>query len=262
MKHQKILVLDIETAPIEAYIWRLFDENIGIDQLKTEWTVLSYCAKWLGKSQLIYEDAGGRGAAKVRDDKHLMKAIWGLLNEAELVIAQNGNSFDIKKINARLAMLGFGPYSPIRTIDTYRAAKQYFGFTSNKLQWLSEHLTDTPKDEHKKFPGFKLWAEVMKDNAAAWAEMRKYNQRDVVATEKVYMKLRPWIATHPNMGMYDDDDLPTCPKCGGKDMHKEGIRVTQQGRYQRYKCGDCGGWARGKKMLVGKETRMSKLVGL
>lgn len=263
MTKPKILTLDIETAPLEAYIWRLFDENVGLDQLKTEWTVLSYCAKWLGSKEIIYADAGGRGVGKVRDDYALLKGIRELLDEAEIVVAQNGNSFDLKKINARLAMHGFGPYSPVRKIDTYRAAKTYFGFTSNKLQWLAKHLTNAPKSEHKRFPGFELWAEVLKDNPKAWAEMKRYNIRDVRATEKLYLKLRPWIANHPNMGMYIDSAKPVCPKCAGTRFMRNGARATlQQGIYERLQCLTCGGWSRGKIMKVDKETRMSKLVGL
>ncbi len=31
---EKILVLDIETAPIVAHVWGLFDQNIGLNQIK------------------------------------------------------------------------------------------------------------------------------------------------------------------------------------------------------------------------------------
>lgn len=255
----RILTLDVETSPLESYHWRLWDEHISVDQVNVEWSILSYCAKWLDAPKLIYEDTGGRGKHRVRDDKGLLKSLWSLLDEADLVVAQNGNSFDIKKINSRLVMHGFAPYKPVRVIDTFLAAKRFFSFTSNKLAWLSKHLTNEPKDPHKQFPGFELWAEVLKDNPKAWAEMQKYNKRDVVATEKLYKRLRPWIRNHPNLGMYDLTDRPVCTNCGSARLQSRGTQVTQQGRYDRYQCQECGAWARGKRMNTAPRIRMSKL---
>lgn len=261
MTEPKILILDIETAPLASYHWRLWDENIGLDQIKDEWTILSYCAKWLNKKGVIYNDTGGRGVGKVRDDKALLKEIWELLDQADLVVAQNGNSFDIKKINARLAMHGFGPYSPIRKIDTKIAAKRYFSFTSNKLEWLAKHLTDTVKEKHRQFPGFELWVAVLQDLPAAWREMKKYNKRDVIATEKLYKVLRPWIADHPNMGVYSNAEKPLCTKCGSAHVTKQDVRSNkQQGAYARYRCQSCGGYSRAKIMMLPLEKRRSLLV--
>lgn len=255
----KILTVDIETAPIEAWAWGLWEQNIGLNQIKTEWSILSYCAKWLDKDILLYEDTSGRGPRKVRDDKKLCKALWWFLNEADIVVAQNGAAFDVKKINARLLMHGFMPYSPIRVVDTTLVAKKHFGFTSNKLAWLSEHLTDTPKDEHRKFPGFELWKECLKDNPEAWEEMRKYNQIDVLATEKVYLRQRPWISGHPNLAAYHDRLELSCPKCGGTDLQFRGSAVSQVGRYQRFQCKGCGGWGRTRKSSLGSIKRQSLL---
>ena len=257
-----VLVLDIETAPIESYTWGLWDQNVAVEQIKSEWSIISFAAKWLGQSKIIYHDTGGKGAKHVRDDKSLLAVLWCLLHKADIVVAQNGTSFDIKKINARLLMRGYTPYAPIRVVDTLTAAKRYFAFTSNKLAWLSQHLTDAPKSNHGKFPGFTLWVECMKDNPAAWKEMKKYNIQDVVATEKLYKKLRPWIVNHPNMATYHSGDVTRCPKCGSEHITKQGSRTTQSGAYQQYRCRTCLGWSRGKTMLLTKDKRKSLLVSL
>ena len=255
----EILVLDVETLPIEAYVWKIWDENIGLEQIQTEWSIAAFGAKWLGQKGVIYADTGGRGKRKVRDDKALCRQMWALLDDADIVITQNGTSFDIKKINARMAMHGLLPYSPIRHVDTYRAAKKHFGFTSNRLAWMSAHFTDTPKSEHKRFPGFELWKECLKDNPAAWAEMKAYNIRDVVATENVYLKFRPWISGHPNLSIYNGGEAPTCPKCDSPLMQARGRSVTQAGTYHRYQCQNCGGWSRGRQMTTGPKERKEKL---
>lgn len=256
----RILTLDIETAPLEVATWGLWEQNIGLEMLNVDWSILSYSAKWLGDPKVLYADTGGRGKKHVRDDSKLLGELWVLLDEADIVVAQNGIAFDVKKINARLIGAGFKPYSPVRIIDTMIVAKRHFAFTSNKLAHLTGKLTKTKKSTHKTFAGFSLWAECLKDNPKAWAEMKKYNTADTVSTEELYLVLRPWIAGHPNVAMYSDSEEIQCPKCGGTDLAKNGSAFTQSGSYQRYKCA-CGGFARSKVTQTSKEKRRAGLVG-
>jgi predicted RNA-binding Zn-ribbon protein involved in translation (DUF1610 family) len=260
MTSPRILTFDIESAPVEAFVWGLWDQNVGLDFIKVDWSTLSFAAKWLDSKKIIYQDTGGRGKNKVRDDKPLMKTLWELLNEADIVVAQNGKKFDVRKVNARFIQHGIGPPSPYRVIDTMLVARKHFAFTSQKLAHTSTILTDTPKDSHRKFPGFELWKECLADNPAAWAEMKKYNKQDVVATEKVYLKMRPWIDQHPNVGAYDPSDAHTCPKCGSDQLQRRGVSVTQQGQYPRMQCQNCGGWSRGKTALIPLNKRKMLLV--
>lgn len=257
----RILTLDVETAPIEAYVWGLFDNNVALNQIKTEWSILSYAAKWLGEKKIIYEDTSGRGAKKVRDDKRLMRGLHELLDEAEIVVGQNHKKFDLRKINARFIEHGYKPPSPFHTVDTTIEARRYFGFTSKKLEWMSKHLTDTPKDSHKEFPGFELWTECLSDNPRAWREMKKYNIRDVEATEKVYLRLLPWMTTHTNVAAFIQDKEPRCPKCGSDKLQSRGYAYTQQAQYPRWQCTGCGGWARGKQQQMVRDVRKALLVG-
>jgi uncharacterized protein YprB with RNaseH-like and TPR domain len=256
----RILVIDIETSPIMSYHWRLFDENIGIDQILEDSTIISFGAKWIGDPKMIYMDTGGRGAGKVRDDKPLMGPLWNLLNDADIVVAQNGQAFDVKRINARLIYHRMPPYSPVRQVDTLLTSKRLFKFTSNKLEWVAPHLTDVQKSKHPKFPGIELWKECLKDNPEAWKEMKKYNLLDVIACEKVYLQQLPWNDRHPNVSTYDWRAELACPRCNSHALEAEGYRVLQAGVYAQYRCQDCGSWSRGKKMLMDKDTRAAKLV--
>ena len=104
--------------------------------MKVDWTIFSYAAKFLGEKKIYYGDTSGRGKKKVRDDKALVGEIRDLLDEADIVIAQNGKRFDIRKINARLIQHGYAPPQPFRVIDTMLVAKKYFAFTSQKLSGL------------------------------------------------------------------------------------------------------------------------------
>jgi hypothetical protein len=236
------LMIDIETAPIKAYCWDTWKVNIANNQIIEDWYLLSFGAKWVGDSRLIYEDQSKR--RDMKDDRPLLLSIKKLLNEADLVVAHNGRTFDIKKINARMFKWGIKPPRPFRQVDTLEESKKVFAFTSNKLEYVSE-LVGTPKFKHKKLPGMELWTECLNRNPAAWEEMKKYNLRDVVACEKVYNRMLPWINGHPNMGMYIDSDEPLCPNCGGR-VKKERICYTNTGMYQQYSCRKCGKYPRGR----------------
>ena len=240
-----INTLDIETAPIESWVWSTWKQNVGLNQIKRDWTVLSVAWKTLGKGKVYYEDVSEQ--EDYYDDYELMAKIWKLLDESDIIIAQNGVRFDDRKIKARLVQLGFPPPRPYRIIDTMLAARSIAAFTSNKLEWLAAILTDEKKEKHNSFPGFELWRECMAGNHKAWKVMKKYNLQDIPTCEKVYLKLRPWIVGHPNVAMYYDDEKTRCPRCASTHLVLQAEpQYTQSGQYARYRCGNCQGFARGR----------------
>lgn len=253
MTQAKIGLIDIETAPLEAYVWALFDQTVGLNQIKREWAILSFCFKPLGapKSQLEYMDTRG----EPMNDKPLLDRLWEIMHEYDFLIAQNGKRFDKRKIQARLILEGYNPPSPVGIIDTMLQARQVAAFTSNKLEWLSTYLSDVPKSKHKEFPGFELWAECLKDNPKAWDAMRRYNIPDVLSMEHVYLKLRPWASGHPNVAVFTNEEEIACPKCGSEDIHQHGYAYTNVGKYNRYLCNGCGGWSRDRYVINSKSKR-------
>lgn len=258
MPGPRIRTLDIETSPIVAHVWSLFKVNIGLNQIVKEWSILSYCVKTLGSKKVIYDDTSKM--ADPRDDSKLLLGLHAILCDTDIVIAQNGKAFDLKKINARFIEAGLPPCPPIKVIDTMLAARAVAKFTSNRLAWLSEHLTDTPKYEHTEFPGMELWNECLKGNSKAWAVMKKYNCIDVPGTEELYLKLRPYMVGHPNLAAYYDDDKMRCPRCAGTALVKQDApALTQTGEYHRYQCSGCGGFARSRYTLNSKAKRLNLL---
>lgn len=254
----KILLFDIETSPILAHVWGLWENNVALNQIKTDWHLLSWSAKWLGdpESKIMYQDQ--RRAKNIEDDKNLLKDLWTLLDQCDLTITQNGASFDHKKVNARLALNNMRPYSPCEYIDTFRIAKKKFGFTSNKLEYLADKLgVKYKKSQHKKFPGFDLWKACLAGNPEAWKEMEEYNKADVLSLEGVYHRLRPWENSY-NPNVFSDDLAITCA-CGNKRLQKNGFKFTKNSKSQRYLCTSCGSIFTGKKNLLSKEKRGSLL---
>lgn len=257
----RILFLDIETAPILGHVWSLWKQNVGLNQIHAEWAILSFCAKWLDDPRVIYEDTFAQG--NKRNDRRLVRSLWKLLDEADIIVAQNGDRFDLPKIRARMILQGFPPPSPFRTVDTMQVAKRHFRFTSNKLEWLTANLCTThKKQKHKQFPGFELWAAFLDGNPAAAAEMKAYNTDDVLSLEELYGVLLPWIEGHPNVANYSDEpaDRPRCPHCGSDRVRRKGLRYTQTGQYHRYHCQACKAWSRGGRTVADKEHRRNMLV--
>lgn len=259
-KGPKVLLFDIETAPIMAHVWGLWDNNVALNQVVSDWHVLSWSAKWLDDppSKVMYADQ--RNAKNIEDDKAILQEIWNLLDKADVVITQNGKNFDIKKLNARFILQGFQPPSSVKHIDTKIIASKVFGFTSNKLEYMTDKLcTQYKKLKHTKFPGHEMWNQCLKGNLEAWKEMETYNKYDVLALEELYNKLIPWDNSL-NFNLYHDDVYHVC-KCGSTTFIKNGFYYTSSGKFQKHKCKQCGAEHRDKENLFSKEKRASLKMG-
>lgn len=258
MRQPKILLFDIETAPILADVWGMWKNNVGLNQMHRDWFMLSWAAKWLGKEGIMHDELPSHPNYEKdkEDDKEISKSLWKLFDEADILVAHNGNGFDIPKCNARFLQHKLGPPSPYRKVDTLLEARKYFRFTSNKLEHLGNILKVGKKMKHQ---GHELWTRCIRGDLEAWDTMVKYNRQDIVVLEGVYLKLRPWMQNHPNVGLYVDDEVPSCPKCGGTDLHWRGYAYTAAGRYHRFRCTDCGGWGRALMMDLPKTKRKALL---
>ncbi len=258
MPDPKVLIFDVEVAPTTAYVWKLFDQNVALNQIKTDWHLLSWAAKWLGDppSKVMYMD--NSRAKDITNDKSLVKGLAKLLNQTDIAITQNGKSFDTKKVNARAVINGLPPIKPYAHTDILKEGRKVFSFTSHKLEYITERLnTKYKKLKHDKYPGFELWSAILAGDKKAWAEMKRYNIHDVLATEEAYQKIRGWINTR-HMGSFIDDGLMRC-KCGGDDLIKRGYAYTDAGKFQVYHCQGCGRWPRSSKNLMTAEKKQHNL---
>ena len=230
----KILLLDIETHPIVAAVWELFETTAV--WVESDTYLLSFSAKWYGGKTKTYclPDFCGYRKYTDKDDKKLVGKLHELLNEADIVVAHNGDSFDIKKIRARFLVHGFDPPRPFKTVDTLKIAKS-MRFDSNKLDNLGRYL-----GVGRKIPntGAKLWRDCGLGKRKAWGEMRRYNTQDVDLLERVYDKLKPWAKTHPNIALFKD--RPGCRTCGSHHVKKDGFDYRVKRKVQQWQCLDCG----------------------
>jgi len=255
----KVLVFDIETSPLKAYIFatRLWNTNVNEEEVLSQWFALCWSAKWLFSDEIMSDRLTSR-EAKNEDDSRIVKSLWKLLNEADIVIAHNGDKFDVPNMNTRFIVNNLPPTSPYQSIDTCSIAKRQFGFSHNNLNALAKVFGFKVKIE----VSFPLWTRCVDGDENALKLMEKYNRRDVETLEEVYMKIRPWIHSHPNLGLYTESTEPVCSNCGSHSLTKtDKFYYTMTGKYELYRC-DCGAYIRVRTSSLTKEKRKNLLVSV
>ena len=264
MTNAKILTLDIETIYINANTFGTRKVFIGPHMINRDWFILSWAAKWLGEDY-TYSDAlphyKEQYAADPYDDTHIMASLWDMIDEADIVIGHNSDRFDLPKIQTRMFLNGMDPYAPVRKIDTLKVAKHQFAFSSNKLDYIAHLLGLGTKLDTG---GLKLWDECLAGNKEAWRKMEEYNCYDVVLTEQVYLKMRPWITNHPNLALYVDDTEGgemLCPVCLSKNIRPKEYVRSNMCTFRGYKCYDCGSRRRGRKNSADRTHLLANIGG-
>jgi hypothetical protein len=232
----KILTLDIETSPHLGFHFGLFNQNFSLQQIE-EWTrMICFAAKWHGNDEVMFYSDFHNG------HRNSVLAAYELVNEADVLVTYNGDSFDNKHLNREFLLQELTPPAPYQSVDLYRVNKSRFRFGSTKLDHFGEQLGVGQKVKHA---GFQLWIDCLNGDIDAWDKMREYNCEDVVLTEKAFDRIEPWIMNMPHKGLYDEVEF-SC-RCGSVNLQKRGFHYTMIGKYQRYRCNDCGRWLNSSK---------------
>ena len=232
----KILVLDIETKPAIAYVWRAWDENIGYEQVIEPGGMICWAAKWIGDKEIFYASEWEHGREAMVDGIHQ------LLEEADAVVTYNGDKFDLPKLHGEFLLNGLVPPAPITSIDVVKHVKR-LGFLMNRLAFIGPLLEVGQKVKHE---GFALWAKVLEGNEPARARMKRYNIQDVRLLERLYKKIKPFIKNHPHLG----EGKHECGACGSNHVQKRGYRRTKFFKIQRIQCQACGSWSEGTRVKI------------
>lgn len=226
----KTILWDIETFPNLGYTWGKYEQNVIA--FKEEWKLAAFGYKVLEAKRVHCVTLND-----VRNESALVRRLHEVLSDADILVAHNGDSFDMKKANAKFIEYGLKPPTPSLTIDTKKVARRHFAFNSNSLDALGELLGVGRK---VKTGGFDLWLDCMAGKQKAWDSMARYNKQDVVLLEEVYLKLRPWIKSHPRVG-----SIHHCPNCGSHRVQSRGVERTKTRTFKRFQCQECGAWSRG-----------------
>lgn len=246
----KVLVFDVETSPLLVYTFGIFEQNIQPNQIKDDWYMLCWSAKWLMSPKVMHDRLTGKESTK-KNDKRIVQALWSLLDEAQLVVGHNIDQFDLKKVNSKFIEYGLGLPSPYQTIDTLKVVRSVAGFTSNKLDYLMGKLH---KKQKLDTGGLPLWIAAKNGDEDALKKMDKYCQNDTAITEDMYLYLRPYCKSHPNLGLYLETDKEVCPNCGSNKIKWDGYYYSPVNKFRSGRC-ECGANVRRKVSELPKEKR-------
>lgn len=230
----KVLLFDVETRPVRAWVWRTGKQYIEHSQIVEgdKYNIICICYKWLGEKKVhsLTWDAKQNSSAMVAEFSKLVES-------ADLVVGHNLDSFDIKQVNAQRLLHDQAPISWPTSEDTLKQFRKYFYLPSHRLDYLSKVLGGTGKDRMN----FGDWIDiVLKKCPKALAKMVKYCKRDVLELERIYLKATKYFKPKVHAGLVDNGDLNSCPRCAGKHFNKMGFIVTTAKRLQRYRCLTCG----------------------
>lgn len=253
-----VLVLDIETTPIIGSFWRIGKGHINHEQIIRDVHLLSYAVKWLFEPD-VYGEVLTPEEAINADDSRITKNVWSFVDKADIIIAHNGIRFDLSMLTTRFMMHDLNPPSPYQVIDTLKVFQREANFSSNKQGYLNQVLALTKKMEHD---GLELWHRCIRGEQDALDVMLAYNKQDVIGLEELYVKVRPYVKSHPNMALYYHNDTEgnadRCHRCLSKDITwlTDQPYVTPLNRYTSYRCNACGGVGRSRVSEVDKKERL------
>jgi uncharacterized protein YprB with RNaseH-like and TPR domain len=194
----KILLLDIETTPLQVYTWGLWDQNIGINQIIKSTEMMCFGAKWLGQKSVTFKSVHHDGK------KTMLEELHKLMDEADVLVGWNSASFDHKHINREFLENGMAPPAPTKDLDLMTITKANFQFPSNKLDYVAQKLGVGAKVKHS---GFELWIKCMDGDDKAWREMKKYQIQDVQLLDSLYDILLPWFPGSGSVSSKERQDL-------------------------------------------------------
>ena len=241
MKDPNILFYDIETSLQTVAVFQLYGNDfIKPENILTERHLVSICWKRLGEKRvhsISLLDDSKRFNANPHDDKYVAETFYKELLTADVLVAHNGDRFDLRYLKTRFLFHKLPALPPIQTIDTYKVAKNSFMLNSNSLNYLGKYLGLGGK---KSTPAG-LWLDVLRGDKQAIRTMVDYNKRDVTLLEGVFKHLQPYMPNHINRELFGNIG---CPRCGSHKIQSRGVHRAITKIYQRFQCQSCSGWFR------------------
>lgn len=228
-KEPKILVYDLETSLVRAEVFWTGKQYIHHSQLIDEPKIITVAYKWIGKDKVHYLTWDEKQC-----DKKLVEEFLVSYNAADMVIGLNNRNFDDKWINARALKHSLFVNTKVKSFDILSKTKSKFRLPSHSMKYIAEYLGVTLKQEHE---GRKMWRKIQwgtpEEQKEYLKKMVDYNIGDIVSTEEIYYRIRPYVKAEMHMGVYGGNEKWTCPECGGKDVELYKTTYTASGTVQR-----------------------------
>jgi DNA polymerase elongation subunit (family B) len=233
----KILLLDMELTFAIYYAYPskkeqyLSASNIIHDQFCT-------CAawKWLDETTThVVRITDDKKAFKkdFRNDRNIAVKLHELMEKADIIVAHNGDSFDLKHARTLFRKHGLGPIPKRKSIDTLKISRRLFAFPGNSLDQLSKRFGSVGKNKKPN------WYKMTDGDAKEINTAARYCKNDVIELEKIFNELKPYIENFPTLRKYKDH-ITECEVCRSKLLRNKGLDFDGYKQYRRIKCNECG----------------------
>jgi hypothetical protein len=230
------LMIDIESAPTRASVWRRWKQNVHPSQVIRRGYVLAWCARWYGEETIITCSQADFGKEGTEDDREVVESAYELFEKADIIIAHNGDRFDIPYLKRQWIKYNLPPVSPYRSADTLKMARSSCKFEANSLEELARFFGLEGKIETG---GQELWNRCEAGEIKAYEEMVTYCCGDIELLDFVYRKLLPYAKNHPNVALYGMSIKPRCTRCGCDDLEPlKKLYYTNTRAYSAFRCKD------------------------
>lgn len=230
----KRLFVDIETAPNLGFFWDAgYKKTIGYENIVKERAIICVGYKWEHESEVHHLAWDAK-----QDDKKLLETLVKVLDEADEIVAHNGDRFDLPWIRTRCIKYSIPMQPSYKTIDTIKISKNRFRFNSNRLDYIAKFLGVGEKIHTE----YQLWIDtVLHKSKEALENMIKYCKNDVLILEKVYQKLAAYTEPKTHVGVLNGGNKTSCPSCGCPNSVSKGRSVSAVGHVKQVrKCRECG----------------------
>jgi hypothetical protein len=218
----RVLIYDIETSPNIGWFWRAgYKLNISPDNIIKERAIICVSYKWLGEDQ-VYNLSWDKN----QDDKFLLEQFIEVLNEADLIVAHNGDNFDLKWLKTRALYHRLPMLPNYKQFDTLKLVKSKLNLNSNRLDYIAKFLGFEGKNKTT----IDLWIDIVyKKSQEAMNTMLEYCDEDVRQLEKVYKELRYLDNPRLHQGVIQGKVKQTSPVTGSVNIEHVKRVTTNRG---------------------------------
>jgi len=240
MSKPKILFYDIETTPLQAWIWRPGKQVVRPAQLVEGYTrndIICISYEWLHTN----EKGTLHWGYEKQNSKQMVKDFTKICHEADLIIGKNNKRFDDKHLNSARLWHGLAgaPDLLSKVDDLETQMRRHFALASYGLDYFSEELGFGGKTKMC----FDDWINIVYTKGkASYNKMLKYCAKDVHDTKLIWKHCEKHFQPKFNYSTFSGNMV--CKVCGSKNIRKNGTRTSTSGMVsQNYFCTDHNGYA-------------------
>lgn len=235
----RVVHLDLETSPHELWAYGLFNQYFTIDQIKEPGKITSVA--WMeegGTCQALGWDWSTK--TNKGSDERLLSRISDIINDADIIVGQNVEAFDLKWINWRLNFHGLPPLkTELMVIDTLKLSRKVFRPPSHKLDFRSHAYGYGGKISQT----MKQIIAVAQGDEREQAERIRYNVKDVIDERKIMWREFNAYTLPKKLERFLQDyiaeDIPFCRNCAAKHRARYDVRAIIYRNKRGWACNNC-----------------------